>query len=126
LEEMPEKGRRSSSRLSSGSTRGLISKLETILDETFVWTHDAGQQVSPAAVARSAWLRPVEILRLGVNNPTVSVNGDTAVVRGSSQRQRVLSPDEGSGGTNPFTVFTLTFVNKGGGWKAIAIHTSWP
>jgi hypothetical protein len=57
---------------------------------------------------------------------TVSVYGDTAIVRGASPRQRISFPgSSGSGDANPFTAFyTLTFVNKGGVWKTVAMHTS--
>jgi hypothetical protein len=50
--------------------------------------------------------------KLETTNVTVSLYGDTAVVRGVSQ---------------PSTAFyTLTFVNKGGDWKAVAMHSSRP
>jgi len=104
-----------------------LRELKTILDETFIWTHDAGHQVTRSQLLDQLGSGQLKYSRLEVNNPTVSVNGDTAVVRGSSQRQRSAVPGEGSGDANPFTVFyTLTFVNKGGGWKAIAMHTSRP
>jgi hypothetical protein len=66
--------------------------------------------------------------KLETANVTVSVYGDTAVVRGVSQRQRSSFPGStSSGDANPFTAFyTLTFVNKGGDWKAVAMHTSQP
>jgi ketosteroid isomerase-like protein len=48
---------------------------------------------------------------------TVTVAGDTAIVRGTSDRQRE--------GQNPFTTFyTLVFTYRGGAWKAISLHTS--
>jgi hypothetical protein len=57
------------------------------------------------------------------------VYGDTAVVRGVSPRQRTsfVGPGGESGDAAPFDAFyTLTFVNKDGAWKAVAMHTSRP
>ena len=63
--------------------------------------------------------------KLETNNVTVSVYGDTAVVRGVSPRQRGSIPGEVSEDESPFTVFyTLTFINKGSGWRAVAMHSS--
>jgi hypothetical protein len=66
--------------------------------------------------------------KLETNNVTVSVHDDTAVVRGVSLRQRSAVPGStGAGDADPFTAFyTLTFVNKGGDWKAVAMHASRP
>jgi len=63
--------------------------------------------------------------RLETNNVTVSVYGDAAVVRGVSVRQRSSIPGESTGDAGPFTAsYTVTFINKGGGWKAVAMHSS--
>jgi hypothetical protein len=66
--------------------------------------------------------------KLETSNVTVSVDGDTAVVRGTSPRQRSSIPaSPGTGDAAPFTsFFTLTFTYKGGAWTAVAMHTSWP
>jgi len=57
---------------------------------------------------------------------TINVYGDSAVVRGESLRQRSSIPETpGQGDAAPFTAFyTITFVNQGGPWKAVAMHTS--
>jgi hypothetical protein len=61
--------------------------------------------------------------KLETNTVTYESYGDTGVARGVSPRLHSASasaPDP-----QPFTVFyTLTFVNKDGAWKAIAMHTS--
>jgi len=59
---------------------------------------------------------------------TVTVYDDSAVVRGTSLRQRSAFPGStGSGDASPFTAFyTMTFINQGGDWKAVAMHTSRP
>jgi hypothetical protein len=67
--------------------------------------------------------------KLETSKVTVSVAGDTAVVRGTTMRQRSAFP--GSAGAasdaSPFTAFyTLTFINNGGSWKAVAMHSSRP
>jgi hypothetical protein len=57
---------------------------------------------------------------------TTACYDDTAIVRGTSLRQRGAFPGStGSGDASPFTAFyTVTFINKGGDWKAVAMHTS--
>jgi hypothetical protein len=57
---------------------------------------------------------------------TVDVYGDAAVVRGKSLRQRSAVPGAEADAA-PFEFFyTLTLVNKGGAWKAVAMHSSHP
>jgi hypothetical protein len=59
---------------------------------------------------------------------TVTVYDDSAVVRETSLRQRSAFPGStGSGDASPFTAFyTMTFINKGDDWKAVAMHTRRP
>jgi len=52
----------------------------------------------------------VKFTRPDTNTFVISLYGDTAVVRGEFEAQRM--------------VYTLTFVNQIGGWKAVAMHTS--
>jgi ketosteroid isomerase-like protein len=102
--------------------------LETLADESFIWTHRDGEQMTRKQLLDQLGSGQLKYSKLETNNVTVSVYGDTAVVRGVSQRQRSSFPGStGSGDANPFTAFyTLTFVNKGGDWKAVAMHTSRP
>ncbi len=100
-------------------------KLESLMDESFIWTHDAGQQVTRVQLLDQLGSGRLKYSKLETNNVTVSVYGDTAVVRGASPRQRSSIPGDGSADASPFTAFyTLTFVNKDGRWKAVAMHSS--
>ena len=57
----------------------------------------------------------------------VTMHGDAAVVRGVSPRKRAAIPGSNIGDAEPFNAFyTLIFVNQGGVWKAVAMHTSRP
>ena len=105
-----------------------VGKLESLLDETFIWTHDTGQQKSRQQLLDDVKSGRLRYANLETNNVKVSLYGDTAVVRGVSPRQ--YSPNSGADGsanTTPFTIFyTLTFVNRGGDWKVVAKHSSRP
>src|SRR5499426_2854880 len=105
-----------------------LKTLETLADESFIWTHRDGEQMTIKQLLDQLGSGQLKYSKLETNNVTVSVYGDTAIVRGVSQRQRSAFPGStGSGDANPFTAFyTLTFVNKGGAWKAVAMHTSRP
>jgi uncharacterized protein DUF4440 len=104
-----------------------LKTLETLADESFIWTHRDGEHLTRKQLLDQLGSGQLKYSKLETNNVTVSVYGDTAIVRGVSPRQRSSFPGSGgSGDANPFTAFyTLTFVNKGGDWKAVAIHTSW-
>lgn len=103
-----------------------LKTLETLADESFIWTHRDGKQVARRQLLDELGAGQLKYSKLETNNVTVSVYDDTAVVRGASLRQRSAFPGStGAGDANPFTAFyTLTFVNKGGVWKAVAMHTS--
>ncbi|MGH9855351.1 MAG: nuclear transport factor 2 family protein [Blastocatellia bacterium] len=103
-----------------------LKTLEALADESFIWTHRDGKQVTQRQLLDELGSGRLKYSKLETNNVTVSVYDDTAVVRGVSLHQRSSFPGStGSGDANPFTAFyTLTFVNKGGAWKAVAMHTS--
>jgi len=104
-----------------------VKKLESLVDESFVWTHDGGRQVTGRQLLEQLGSGRLKYSKLETKNVTLSVYGDAAVARGASQRQRSSSPGESAGDASPFTVFyTLTLVNKGSGWKVAAVHTSRP
>jgi len=104
-----------------------IKKLDSLLDETFIWTHDAGQRVTRQQLLDQLGANRLKYSKLETNNVTVSVYGDTAIVRGESLRQRSAIPGSTSGDASPFSVYyTLTLLNKGSGWKAVAMHSSRP
>jgi ketosteroid isomerase-like protein len=106
---------------------GDVKKLESLMDESFIWTHSAGEQMTRQQLLDQLGSGRLKYSKLETNNVTVTVYGDAAVVRGVSPRQRSSIPGESSGDAAPFTAsYTLTFINKGGIWKAVAMHSSRP
>jgi hypothetical protein len=105
-----------------------VKKLESMLDETFIWTHRTGEQMPQKELLDKLSSGQLKYSKLETSNVTVAVYGDTAVVRGVSPRQRSAIPGSpGTGDAAPFTsFFTLTFAYKGGEWKSVALHTSRP
>ncbi len=105
---------------------GDVKKLESLLDETFVRTfRDGTRQTRREALEEVASGR-LKFTRLETSDVTINVYGDAAVVRGRSLRQRSAVPGAQAEAA-PFELFyTLTFVNKGGTWKAVAMHASHP
>jgi ketosteroid isomerase-like protein len=87
-----------------------VSKVTALTDETFIWTH-AGEQMN-----RKQMLDDLSSGRLKYAKPqaaklNVSAYGDAAVVRGAW-----LTPQAAH--------YTLMFINSGGAWKAVSMHTS--
>ncbi len=81
-----------------------INKLTALTESTFIWTQGTTQMsqkqlVSDLGAGRLKYVKPA-------SSGTISVYGDTAIVRGDAGR------------------YTLTFINQGGTWKAVAMHTS--
>jgi Domain of unknown function (DUF4440) len=103
-----------------------LKTLETSVDESFIWTHYDGKQVTKRQLLDELGSGRLKYSKLETSNVKVSVYDDTAVVRGVSLRQRSAFPGStGTGDTSSFSAFyTLTFVNKGGAWKAVAMQTS--
>ena len=101
-------------------------RLESLIDESFVWTQSTGEQVTRQNLLEKFTKGELKYSKLETSNVTVFVYGDTAVVRGVSKRQPSPAPgSDDPGNTSPFTIlYTLTFINKGGAWKAVAMHTS--
>ncbi len=104
-----------------------VKKLEALLDETFIWTHRTGEQMTRPQLLERLGSGQLKFAQLETNNVTVNVYGETAVVRGASMRQYAASPaSAGTAPPSPWTLFyTVTFVNREGKWKAVAMHTSW-
>jgi ketosteroid isomerase-like protein len=80
-----------------------VNKLTALTDPTFIWTKSTNQ------LSRKQLLDDLSAGRLKYVKPEtaksiVSVYGETAVVRGDR--------------------YTLTLINQGGVWKAVALHTS--
>ena len=105
-----------------------VGKLESLLDETFTWTHDNGIQKTRQQLLDDVKSGRLKYSKIETNNVRVSIYGDTGVVRGVSLRQySANSGANGSANTTPFTIFyTLTFVNRGDDWKIVAMHSSKP
>lgn len=105
-----------------------VKKLEPLTDPAFIWTHHTGEQVTRRQLLDELGSGRLKYAKLDTNNVTVSVYGDTGVVRGVSPRQHSSIPaTPGSGDAAPFNAFyTLTFVYKDGAWKAVAMHSSRP
>jgi ketosteroid isomerase-like protein len=87
-----------------------INKLTALTDATFIWTHGSGQ------MSRKQMFDDLSSGRLKYAKPeptksSVSVYGETAVVRGEWVTPKVAH-------------YTLTFINSGGVWKAVSMHTS--
>jgi hypothetical protein len=105
-----------------------VKRLEPVLHESFVWTHSNGARLTASELVAQLESGRLRYVRLERSHVTVSVHGTTAVVRGDSQRQRSANPQTpGSGDPEAFPVYyTLTLVNEGVAWKAVAMHTSRP
>ena len=105
---------------------GDVKKLESLLDETFIWTHHTGEQMTRQQLIDQLASGQLKYSKLATSNTAVSVYGDTAIVRGASERQRSSIPGSSvPGDPSPFKAFyTLVLVNKDGVWKAVAMHTS--
>lgn len=105
-----------------------VAALENLLDESFIWTDSNGQQINRMELLRLLKAGQLKFSKLETSDVTVSVSGDTAVVRGSSQRQRSAVPGQTSTADSAPRKFsyTLVLVNKGGPWKAVGYHASGP
>ncbi|HKO63359.1 MAG TPA: nuclear transport factor 2 family protein [Pyrinomonadaceae bacterium] len=103
-----------------------VKTLEEMLDETFIWTQDSGFEVTKKQFVDHLRTGRLKFSQLENRNVMVAPYGETAIVRGATVRRRSAIPS-GNGGADaaPYTAFyTLNFVNKGGAWKAVALHTS--
>jgi len=100
--------------------------LSTLTTTSFIWTHTDGHQLTRQELLAQLSEGRLKYSKLETSKVIVNVYGDTAIVRGESLRQRIANPDiPGKGDAEPFTAFyTITFVNQGAGWKAVAMHTS--
>ncbi|HEV8487118.1 MAG TPA: nuclear transport factor 2 family protein [Blastocatellia bacterium] len=103
-----------------------IKRLESLTDESFIWTHRTGEQITRQQLLDRLGSAQLKYSKLETSNVTVFVYGDSAVVRGVSTRQRSsISGSAGAGDSIPFADFySLTFINKGGFWKAVSMHSS--
>ncbi|MBC7931711.1 MAG: nuclear transport factor 2 family protein [Rubrivivax sp.] len=105
-----------------------VKALEMLTDESFILMHGGGEQVTRRQLLEQLGSGRLRYSKLETRDVTISVYGDTGVVRGVSPQQLSPSPNaSGAGHATPFDAFyTLTFVNSGGAWKAVAMHASHP
>jgi ketosteroid isomerase-like protein len=105
-----------------------LKRLESLTDKDFVWTRDAGERITRQQLLDEMSSGRLKYSKLETKNVTVTMYGDTAVVRGASSRRRSSIPSSpNSGDAAPFEAFyTLTFVNRDGAWTAVAMHSSRP
>ncbi|MEW6731343.1 MAG: nuclear transport factor 2 family protein [Acidobacteriota bacterium] len=103
-----------------------IKKLTSLMDESFIWIDQTGEQITRQKLFDHLGSGQLKYSKLETNNVTIYMHGDAAVVRGVSPQQRSSIPNsKGSGDASPFTTsYTLTFVNKGGEWKIVTMHSS--
>jgi ketosteroid isomerase-like protein len=100
------------------------TKLIALTDPGFIWTRPDGEQISRKQLVDDLNSGQMKFSKLENSKITVSVFGDTAVVRGESLRQRSAVPGRTADANPALVSYTLTFVNQIGGWKAVAMHTS--
>jgi hypothetical protein len=104
---------------------GDATKFAALTDTGFIWTRPGGEQINRKQLVDDLTAGQLKFSKLENSKVTVSVFGDTAVVRGESLRQRSAVPGRLVADPVPAVVFyTLTFINQVGGWKAVALHTS--
>jgi len=103
-----------------------VKTLTTLVDSAFTWTHTDGTKRTRQQLISALVSGGLKYAKLETSKEAFVVSGDTGIVTGESLRQRSAIPDKpGPGDAAAFTsFFTLTFVNQGGAWKAIAMHTS--
>ena len=104
---MPRAEAESKSEVTTASTAlhdaiasGDVDKLKALTDQTFVWTHGTTQTTREQLIRGEK----VKYEKPDPAKVSISVYGDTAVVRGES--------------------YTVVFINQLGVWRAVALHTS--
>ena len=80
-----------------------VNKLTALTDPSFIWTKNANQ-MNQKQLLHDLGAGRLKYVKPETAKSSVSVYGDTAVVRGER--------------------YTLTLVNQGGVWRAVALHTS--
>ena len=100
-----------------------ITNLESIVADSFVWTHHDGTRVTRKQLIDDLRSGKLRYSKLEIKDSTVAVYGDTAVARGVIWKQRLASSSDTSPAA-PEIPYSLTLANQGNGWKAVAMHTS--
>jgi hypothetical protein len=111
--------------LHAAMLKGDTKALGDMLDETFAWTLSTGEKRNRQQVLDELGSGKLKYSKMESTGAEVSLYGDTAIVRGTTIRQRSTVPGSETGDAAPFTAFyTLTLVRKDGAWKAVAMHSS--
>lgn len=86
---------------------GDVDKISALTDPSFIWIRGAIELNRPQLIDK---LRAGELKyqKLTAASSPISVYGDTAIFRGESSNM---------------TLYTLTFINQAGVWKAVAMQT---
>lgn len=97
--------------------------LGAVTAEGFVWMQPTGARLDRRQLLEALGASRL-YAKLETRDVEISLHGDAAIVSGVLERQRgghpALSKDRG-----PYTAgYTLTLVDEGAGWKAVALHTS--
>ena len=87
-----------------------VDKITALTDENFISTHGA-VEMSRKQVIDELSTKHLQYRKPDTTKTSIAVYGDTAIVRGES-----LGPNA--------SYYTVTFINQGGAWKAVAMHTS--
>jgi hypothetical protein len=86
-----------------------VKKFTAVTDESFVWTRGRGQESTRKQLLdRMSELGSVGLMTVKLKE-TVSLYGETAVVRAEARNAN----------------HTMTLVNQGGAWKIVALHSSY-
>ena len=81
-----------------------VKKLGSLTDPAFVWTQSKGEQLTQKQLLDSLSVGQFKY-KPETMKETISLYGETAVVRGEGK-------------------YTMTLINQGGAWKIVALHTS--
>ena len=101
-------------------TARITEKGRALLDESFVWIHRTGEPIDRNGLVDALRSGRLEYVKLETSDVSVAVYGDAAVARGVSQRQREVDKE-------PFaSFFTITFIRRPEGWKAVSMHSHRP
>ena len=87
-----------------------LKQINALTDANFVWTQGA-TQMSRKQVLDDLSAGKLKYVKPDTAKSSVSIYGETAVVRGEWPAPNAAR-------------YTLTLINQGGAWKAIAMHTS--
>lgn len=112
--------------LQSATLAGDVRKLGGLLDDGFRITFPAGEQFARADYLSQLGSGVLRYSKLSSSRVTVSVFGETAIVRGVVTQQRSAFPGSiPPGDTKPMqAAYTMTLVNRGGSWRVVALHLS--